>query len=52
MTGRLHRRQPEMSKILLHHGLELVRYDRGLAPRALNDIRAAVQALTPASGSR
>ncbi|MGW2704673.1 TetR/AcrR family transcriptional regulator [Streptomyces sp. NPDC001340] len=41
MTGRLHRRHPELSRILLHHGLELTQSDRGLAPR---DIRAAVDA--------
>ncbi|CCK32585.1 TetR family transcriptional regulator [Streptomyces davaonensis JCM 4913] len=44
MTGRLHRRHPELSRLLLRQGLELVRYDRGLAPRALHDIRAAVDA--------
>ncbi|WAZ19411.1 TetR/AcrR family transcriptional regulator [Streptomyces cinnabarinus] len=44
MTGRLHRRHPELSRLLLRQGLELVRYDRGLAPRALQDIRAAVDA--------
>ncbi|MFF4575254.1 TetR/AcrR family transcriptional regulator [Streptomyces sp. NPDC001410] len=44
MTGRLHRRHPELSRILLHHGLELAQSDRGLAPRAFHDIRAAVDA--------
>lgn len=44
MTGRLHRRHPELSRILLHHGLELAQSDRGLAPRAFHDIRAAVAA--------
>ncbi|MDX3224971.1 hypothetical protein [Streptomyces sp. ME19-01-6] len=44
MTGRLHRRHPELSRVLLHHGLELAHSDRGLAPRALQDIRAAVDA--------
>ncbi|MFF4036459.1 hypothetical protein [Streptomyces sp. NPDC001816] len=44
MTGRLHRRHPELSRILLHHGLELTQSDRGLAPRAFHDIRAAVDA--------
>ncbi|MGN9755831.1 TetR/AcrR family transcriptional regulator [Streptomyces sp. SD31] len=44
MTGRLHRRHPELSRILLNHGPELAQSDRGLAPRALHDIRAAVAA--------
>ncbi|MFJ8107924.1 TetR/AcrR family transcriptional regulator [Streptomyces sp. NPDC096132] len=44
MTGRLHRRHQELSKVLLNHGLELAHSNRGLAPRALNDIRAAVDA--------
>ncbi|MFJ9867944.1 TetR/AcrR family transcriptional regulator [Streptomyces sp. NPDC101165] len=44
MTGRLHRRHPELSRILLHHGLELAQSERGLAPRAFHDIRAAVDA--------
>ncbi|MEV7385477.1 TetR/AcrR family transcriptional regulator [Streptomyces sp. NPDC091215] len=44
MTGRLHRRHPELSRILLHHGLELAQSERGLAPRAAHDIRAAMAA--------
>ncbi|MEV0170171.1 TetR/AcrR family transcriptional regulator [Streptomyces sp. NPDC050803] len=44
MTGRLHRRHPELSRILLNHGLELAQSPRGLAPRAFHDIRAAVAA--------
>ncbi|WP_336116361.1 hypothetical protein [Streptomyces sp. PTD9-10] len=44
MTGRLHRRHPELSRILLHHGLELARSESGSAPRAVHDIRAAVDA--------
>ncbi|MFE1880092.1 TetR/AcrR family transcriptional regulator [Streptomyces diastatochromogenes] len=44
MTGRLHRRHPELSRILLNHGLELAQSERGLAPRAFHDIRAAVDA--------
>ncbi|MFG3289079.1 TetR/AcrR family transcriptional regulator [Streptomyces sp. NPDC048179] len=44
MTGRLHRRHSELSRILLNHGLELAHSNRGLAPRALHDIRAAVEA--------
>ncbi|MEV4145482.1 TetR/AcrR family transcriptional regulator [Amycolatopsis sp. NPDC049691] len=44
LTGRLHRIHPELSKVLLHHGLELAASDRGLAPRARRDIEAAVRA--------
>lgn len=44
MTGRLHRRHPELSRVLLNQGLELARSERGLAPRAFQDIRAAVAA--------
>ena len=44
MSGRMHRRQPELSRVLLNQGLELARSDRGLAPRAFRDIRAAVDA--------
>ncbi|MFJ8537218.1 hypothetical protein [Streptomyces sp. NPDC093591] len=44
MTGRLHRRHPELSRILLNHGTELAHSDRGLVPRALHDIRAAMDA--------
>ncbi|WP_037321400.1 TetR/AcrR family transcriptional regulator [Amycolatopsis orientalis] len=44
LTGRLHRRHPELSKVLLHHGLELATSKSGLAPRAHRDIEAAVRA--------
>ncbi|MBB4930605.1 AcrR family transcriptional regulator [Lipingzhangella halophila] len=44
LSGRLHRRNPQLSRVLLHHGLNLVRSDIGLAPRALRDIEAAIQA--------
>ena len=44
LTGRLHRREPELSKVLLHQGLELVSSDKGLAPRARRDIEAAASA--------
>ncbi|GAA1584434.1 TetR/AcrR family transcriptional regulator [Actinomadura kijaniata] len=44
LTGRLHRRRPELSKILLSHGLALVASDSGLAPRARRDIEAAARA--------
>lgn len=32
MTGRLHRRYPQLSRVLLHHGLEVAHSDHGLAP--------------------
>ncbi|MEE1765176.1 TetR/AcrR family transcriptional regulator [Streptomyces sp. SP18BB07] len=44
MTGRLHRRFPQLSLVLLNHGLEVAYSDRGLAPRALRDIRTATDA--------
>lgn len=44
LTGRLHRRNPTLSKVLLNHGLALVSSTKGLAPRARRDIDAAVRA--------
>ena len=44
LTGRLHRRQPELSKVLLQHGLQLISADTGLGPRARRDIKAATEA--------
>jgi hypothetical protein len=44
LTGRLHRAQPELSRVLLHNGLALAGSDTGLASRALRDIEAAVRA--------
>jgi AcrR family transcriptional regulator len=44
LTGRLHRRQPEISKVLLHNGLAMAGSDRGLAPRARRDIENGVRA--------
>jgi AcrR family transcriptional regulator len=44
LTGRLFRRRPQESRILLANGLTLLSSDRGLAPRALRDIKAGVQA--------
>ena len=35
LTGRLFRRRPQESLVLLSHGLTLISSDRGLAPRAL-----------------
>jgi len=44
LVGRLFRRRPEMSQVLLNTGLTLISADRGLAPRALRDIDAATRA--------
>jgi AcrR family transcriptional regulator len=44
LTGRLFRRRPDMSRVLLNSGLALISADRGLAPRALRDIKAAIEA--------
>ncbi|MEV0342615.1 TetR/AcrR family transcriptional regulator [Nocardia sp. NPDC050713] len=44
LTGRLHRRSPTLSKVLLADGLGLVSSERGLAPRARRDIEAAARA--------
>ncbi len=44
IIGRLHRHVPELSKVILSQGAALVTSDHGLAPRALRDIRAAVEA--------
>ncbi len=44
LTGRLFRRRPQESRILLANGMALLSSERGLAPRALRDIKAGVQA--------
>lgn len=44
LTGRMHRAQPELSRVLLSRGPELATSDRGLAPRALRDITHAKEA--------
>lgn len=44
LTGRLHRSNPELSKVLLRDGPSLVSSDKGLAPRARRDIEAASRA--------
>jgi AcrR family transcriptional regulator len=44
LSGRLFRRQPQESRILLSIGLTLLSSDRGLAPRARRDIVAASDA--------
>jgi AcrR family transcriptional regulator len=42
LIGRLFRRRPQESDILLANGLTLLSSDHGLAPRALRDIKAGV----------
>lgn len=44
LTGRLFRRRPQESQILLANGIGLLSSELGLAPRALRDIRAGVEA--------
>jgi AcrR family transcriptional regulator len=44
LTGRLFRRRPQESQVLLANGMSLLVSDRGLAPRALRDIKAGVAA--------
>ena len=44
LTGRLNRREPELSRVLLNNALRLLSADNGLAPRARRDIAAAVDA--------
>jgi len=43
LTGRLHRREPELSRVLLTNALRLLSAPNGLAPRARRDIEAAVR---------
>ena len=44
VTGRLFRHRPQESEILLANGPAMLSSDRGLAPRALRDIKAGVAA--------
>jgi hypothetical protein len=44
LTGRLHRRWPELGKVLLRNGLTRAVSNRGLARRARRDIEAAAHA--------
>lgn len=44
VTGRMHRRQQRLSRVLLSRGPALITADRGLAPRARRDIAAAIDA--------
>ena len=44
LTGRLFRRRPQESRIVLANGMTMLSSERGLAPRALRDIEAATRA--------
>src|SRR6202161_2648230 len=44
LTGRLFRQRPQESEILLANGPALLSSERGLAPRALRDIKAGADA--------
>jgi len=44
LTGRMFRRRPEESQILLANGMTLLASEKGLAPRALRDIQEATRA--------
>ena len=44
LTGRMFRRRPQESRVMLSNGLSLLSADKGLAPRALRDIVAATKA--------
>ena len=44
LAGRLHRREPELSRVLLNNALRLLGSPNGLAPRARRDIEAAMAA--------
>ncbi|MBF6164485.1 TetR/AcrR family transcriptional regulator [Streptomyces gardneri] len=44
LTGRMHRKNPTLSKVLLNNGLALTASEKGLAPRARRDIEAAARA--------
>ncbi|MGV0807663.1 TetR/AcrR family transcriptional regulator [Mycolicibacterium setense] len=44
LTGRLFRRRPQESKVLLSTGLALLSSDKGVAPRARRDVSAGIDA--------
>lgn len=44
LAGRLHRREPELSRVLLNNALRLLSSEEGLAPRARRDIQAGIDA--------
>jgi AcrR family transcriptional regulator len=44
LASRIARTRPEVARILVRHGMSYLDSDRGLAPRALRDITAAIAA--------
>ncbi|MEO3811545.1 TetR/AcrR family transcriptional regulator [Sphaerisporangium sp. B11E5] len=44
LTGRLHRRHPQLSQVMLNTGLAVVTSEHGLAPHTRRDIQAGIQA--------
>ncbi|MGV8872877.1 MAG: TetR/AcrR family transcriptional regulator [Rhodococcus sp. (in: high G+C Gram-positive bacteria)] len=44
IAGRLFRQQPELSRVLIHSGPELITSQHGLGPRAARDIHAGIEA--------
>lgn len=44
LTGRLHRRHPQLSKVMLNTGLSIATSEHGIAPRVRRDIQAGIQA--------
>ena len=43
LTGRFHRREPQLSKVILHTALDILGAQKGLAPRVRRDIQAGVE---------
>lgn len=43
LTGRFHRREPQLSKVILHNALDLLGAQKGLTPRVRRDIEAGVE---------
>jgi AcrR family transcriptional regulator len=43
LTGRFHRREPQLSKVILHNAPGLLGAQTGLAPRVRRDIQAGVE---------
>jgi AcrR family transcriptional regulator len=43
LTGRFHRREPQLSKVILHSALDLLGAQKGLTPRVRRDIEVGVE---------
>ena len=43
LMGRFHRREPQLSKVILHSALDVLGAETGLAPRVRRDIQAGVE---------